>query len=258
MKLPKIEYPTYYVTLPISKQEIKYRPFTMREQKVLMLSVEITDKESIFNSICDVIDACCYESSKGFARSLCETDLQILFLNIRGKSAGEVLSPNFKCENIIQTPDPNDPDKIIEKKCQGIVPMEINLMDIHLSEPNISDPEIKKGMIKVNDNIVVKMKPTSAKNLLNYDDKKQDVVALIDLIKNSIDSIFDASGAVYDEFDENEIKEWIGTLPTKSIDKMLMYISNVPRISHVITGKCLMCGKQHKYHITNFYDFFRF
>lgn len=257
MKLPKIEYPIYTITLPISKRKVSFRPFTLGEQKVMMISSDASDKMSVFDAICRMVDVCCAPSEKPVSSSdLCQTDLEILFLNIRARSAGELLHPTFRCENT--TKKVKEDGTEVEEKCNGVVPMEIDLLNIHLSEPKVSDEDVRKGMIRVSDNIIIKMKPTSAKQLLAYESTSEDKYRLVDLIKNSIESVFDGDGNEYDEFTDSELTEWIMTIPSDTINRMLEYISSIPRIDHTITGKCVKCGKLHKYRVTNFYDFFRF
>lgn len=253
MSLPKIEYPTYTVTLPVSKEIVKFRPFTMKEQKILLISTEGAEQKSIFESICDIINVCTFGEIE--ASDLCQTDLEILFLNIRARSSGEILTPDFKCENVTIKTDENGNE--VKTKCPGIVPMEINLLDINVSSIDNNIPnDIKKGNIKVNDNIIIKMKPTSAKLLLEYN--KDNEFEFLMLLKNSVSGIYDSSGKVYDEFTDDELSEWIESLSTGVVNKMLQYIGSIPKINHTIKGKCLVCKKEHTYVINNFYDFFLF
>lgn len=254
MSLPKIEYPTYTVILPVSKKEVKFRPFTMKEQKILLISTDGAEPKSIFDSICEIINVCTFGDIT--ASDLCQTDLEILFLNIRARSSGEILTPNFKCEAVITKTD--ETGKEYQTKCTGIVPMEINLLDINIgtvASDKIPD-DIKKGIIKVTDDIIIKMKPTSAKILLDYN--KDNEFEFLMLLKNSISGVFDSTGKVYDDFTDEELSEWIELLSTGVVNKMLQYIGSIPKINHTIKGKCLICKKEHTYTINNFYDFFLF
>ena len=126
MPLPKISTPTYELELPSTGQKVKYRPFLVKEEKVLVIALESEDNKQITNAIKAVLKACI--QTRGIkVESLPTFDIEYLFLNIRGKSVGEELEVNIIC-----------PD---DKETQ--VPVVIDLDDIHIQRDEKNDNKIK-------------------------------------------------------------------------------------------------------------------
>ena len=149
MPLPKIATPTYSLELPSTGKEINYRPFLVKEEKLLVLALESEDNKQITTAIKTVIKSCV--STKGIkVENLPTFDIEFLFLNIRGKSVGEELEVNIVC------PD----DKVTE------VPVSIDLDDIQVQK--VDD---HTNQIKIDDNIMMEMKYPSLDQFIknNFD-----------------------------------------------------------------------------------------
>ena len=126
MPLPKIATPTYELVLPSSNKKIKYRPFLVKEEKILILAMESQDSTQIANAVKDVISNCII--SRGIKVDKLSTfDIEYLFLNVRGKSVGEEIEVMVTC-----------PD---DAKTQ--VPMSINIDDIKVQKSENHNPDIK-------------------------------------------------------------------------------------------------------------------
>ena len=133
MPLPKIATPTYELELPSSEETIKYRPFLVKEEKVLVIALESEDNKQITNAIKAVLKSCVL--TKGIkVEKLPTFDIEYLFLNIRGKSVGEELEVNIIC------PD----DEITQ------VPVTIDLDDIHVQKNDEHTTQVK-----IDDNIII-------------------------------------------------------------------------------------------------------
>ena len=153
MPLPKIVAPTYTLELPSTGEEISYRPFLVKEEKVLVIALESEDTKQITNAIKTVIKNCIL--TKGIkVEALPTFDIEYLFLNIRGKSVGEEIEVNVTC-----------PDDGVTQ-----VPVTINLDDIQVQKN-----EDHTNRIKVDSNIMMEMKYPSLdqfiKNNFDFDDK---------------------------------------------------------------------------------------
>ena len=136
MPLPKIATPTYELELPSTGQSIKYRPFLVKEEKVLVIALESEDNKQITNAIKAVLKSCIL--TKGVkVESLPSFDIEYLFLNIRGKSVGEELEVNVMC------PDDNETQ----------VPVTINLDEIEVQKD-----ENHSNKIKIDDSIMMELK----------------------------------------------------------------------------------------------------
>ena len=170
MPLPKIATPTYELELPSTGATVKYRPFLVKEEKVLVIALESEDNKQITNAIKAVLKSCIL--SKGVkVENLPTFDIEYLFLNIRGKSVGEDLEVNIIC-----------PD---DKETQ--VPVTINLDEIEVQR---NDNHTNK--IKVDDSIMMEMKYPSLEQFIknNFDFNENVMDQSFDLIATCIDKVY--------------------------------------------------------------------
>ena len=171
MPLPKIATPTYELELPSSGELIRYRPFLVKEEKVLVIALESEDTKQITTAIKAVLKSCVL--TKGIkVETLPTFDIEFLFLNIRGKSVGEELEVNVIC------PDDGETQ----------VPITINLDDIQVQKSDNHD-----NKIKLDDNIMMELKYPSLdqfiKNNFEFDEKNA-MQQSFDLIASCIDKIY--------------------------------------------------------------------
>ena len=159
MPLPKISAPTYELVLPSTKKTVKFRPFLVREEKLLVLALESEDTKQITDAIRTVIKECI--QTRGVkVEQLSTFDIEYLFLNIRGKSVGEEVSVN------IIAPDDGETE----------IPVKINLDDIQVQEG-----EGHTKQIKIDDNLMMEMRYPSLDQFIknNFDcEEKTDIVSL--------------------------------------------------------------------------------
>ena len=116
MALPKLDVPIHELKLPSTGKKLKYRPFLVKEQKLLLMASEGNDPKDMVNSLRQIITNCCVENDLDI-ESLPLFDIEYIFLQLRSKSVGEVSNVKFKCKNIIE-----------ESPCGGIIDIEINLI----------------------------------------------------------------------------------------------------------------------------------
>ena len=217
MPLPKIATPSYELVVPSTKKKIKYRPFLVKEEKVLIIAMESQDNKQIANAIKDVLSACIL--SKGVkVNDLSTFDIEYLFLNIRGKSVGEELDVNVIC--------PDD-----EKTS---VSVSINLDDIEVQKNEEHD-----NKIKLDDNIMMELKYPSLdqfiKNNFEFDEKNA-MQQSFDLIGSCIDKIYNEeevwAAADCTKKEINEFLESMNSTQFKGIEK---FFETMPKLSHTIT-----------------------
>ena len=216
MPLPKIASPTYELVLPSTKQEIKYRPFLVKEEKLLVLALESEDTKQITTTIKAVIKGCIL--TKGIkVENLPTFDIEYLFLNIRGKSVGEEVEVNIIC-----------PDDGVTQ-----VPVKINLDEIEV----IENEEHQKN-IKLDDTLMMEMKYPSLDQFIksNFDfTEENQVEQSFDLIGACIDKIYseDEVWATADcsKKEVNEFLEQMNSLQFKEIEK---FFETMPKLSHAI------------------------
>ena len=216
MPLPTISTPTYELTLPSSNRKIKYRPFLVKEEKILILAMESQDSKQIARAVKDVITKCIL--SKGIkVEKLATFDIEYLFLNIRGKSVGEQIEVMVTC------PDDN--------KTQ--VPMSINVdtIKVHIDEEHSKD-------IVLDDVYTLRMKYPSLNEFIktnfdNVDDMKVDDT--FDLIASCIDQVYseDESWAS-EECTKKELTTFVESLNSGQFKKVERFFETMPKLSHTV------------------------
>ena len=217
MPLPKIATPTYDLELPSTGQQIKYRPFLVKEEKVLVIALESEDNKQITNAIKAVLKNCIL--SKGIkVESLPTFDIEYLFLNIRGKSVGEDIEVNIICPDDEQTE----------------VPVTIALDDIEVQR---DDNHTNK--IKVDENIMMEMKYPSLeqfiKNNFDFNDKNA-MDQSFDLIATCIDKIY-TEDEVWASADctRKEMKDFLEQMNSNQFKEIESFFDTMPKLSNTIS-----------------------
>ena len=220
MPLPTISTPTYELTLPSSGKKIKYRPFLVREEKVLIMALESEDTKQITNSVIDILNSCIL--SKGIKlEALATFDIEYLFLNIRSKSVGETIDVNIVC------PDDN--------KTQVAVTVDVDSIKIKKDRKH-------KNVIKLDDNLSLKLKYPSMTQFIdsNFESKidESEVKSTLDMIIACIDVIFNEEESWNaSESTKKELEDFIDQLNTKQFKQIEDFFSTMPKLTHSIKVK---------------------
>ena len=218
MPLPKIATPSYELELPSTGKTIQYRPFLVKEEKLLVIALESEDIKQITNAIKAVIRACVL--TKGIkVETLPTFDIEYLFLNIRGKSVGEDIAVNITC-----------PD---DEKTQ--VSVNINLDDIKVKKSKGHSKQVK-----LDDNLMMELKYPSLNEFIknNFDPN--------DLSKNPMEQSFDLVGSCIDKIyneDEvwaaadctkKEITEFLDSMNSSQFKEIENFFESMPKLSHTV------------------------
>ena len=216
MPLPKIATPTYELVIPSSQKKIKFRPFLVKEEKVLILAMESEDTNQIANAVKNVISSCIL--SRGIkVEKLSTFDIEYLFLNIRGKSVGEELEVNVIC--------PDDGETT--------VPVIINLDDIEVQKD-----ENHSNKIKIDDSIIMELKYPSLdqfiKNNFDFNDKNA-MDQSFELIASCIDKVY-TEDEVWATADctKKEVKEFLESMNSQQFKEIEAFFETMPKLSHTI------------------------
>ena len=216
MPLPKISTPTYELELPSSGQTVKYRPFLVKEEKVLVIALESEDNKQITNAIKAVLKSCI--QTRGVkVEHLPTFDIEYLFLNIRGKSVGEELEVNIIC------PD----DKETEVKSF-----------INLDEIQIQKDEKHTKQIKLDENLMMEMKYPSLEQFIknNFDfDEKNQMDQSFELIATCIDKIYNED-EVWATADctKKEVNDFLESMNSSQFKEIETFFETMPKLSHTI------------------------
>ena len=236
MALPKLGYPTYELELPSTGKTIKYRPFLVKEEKVLLLALESKDEKQVIGAVKDLIKNCVITRIK--VESLPSFDLEYLFLKIRGASIGENITLTVTCQDDNET----------------TVEANININDVEIFKPEGHD---KKIMFDDKTGLVMKypsMKEFVDREFLQKEMKTEEVYGFI---ADSIDQIFDDE-EVYDSSTttKKEFRTFVDSLTTKQFEKIQKFYETSPKLSHTFKVVNPKTGKESSYTIEGLQSFF--
>ena len=216
MPLPKIATPTYELTLPSTGKAVQYRPFLVKEEKLLVIALESEDNKQITTAIKAVLKSCVL--TKGIkVESLPTFDIEYLFLNIRGKSVGEELDVNIVC--------PDDEETEVAVK-------------IYLDDIQVQRSEEHSNKIKLDDNFMMEMKYPSLdefiKSNFDFNDKNQ-MDQSFQLIASCINKVYseDEAWATAD-CTKKEVNEFLESMNSTQFKEIEEFFTTMPKLSHTI------------------------
>ena len=240
MALPKIDTPIYDLTLPLSKKEIRFRTFLVKEQKNILMAMEADDKESIEKNVKQVLINCTLTDGIDIDR-LPVIDVEYYFLNLRARSVGEVIENSYRCDNEIE-----------EKKCGNIMKTSLNILDVKVENVNEDKTEIQ-----LTDKIFLKLRYPEY-SLLKKMAKLEDASSIaFEMIAQCVEYIFDGEQYYYsNEVSIEEMIEFIENLNQQQFEKIESFFSNMPKLQRKIEIKCSRCGFDHRIDVEGLESFF--
>lgn len=248
MSLPKLNTPTYFLTVPSSKKKIKFRPFLVKEEKIMMLVKESNNDAEILEVMKDVIGSCTF--NKIDPDSLATFDIEYIFLQLRSKSVGERIELNMKCVNEVEIPS-DEGKEPQTKPCGGIIPF-----DIDISKIEVNTRDDHTNIIILDGDVGVTFRYPSLDNIsdMNNRDNNDDIDIIVDLIENIFDkdNVYDAS-----DTDRRELVEFIESITQKQFMKIKEgFFDTIPALEHTEKYKCSKCGYEDEYTFRGITDFF--
>ena len=216
MPLPTIVTPTYELELPSTGKKIKYRPFLVKEEKLLVLALESEDTKQITNAIRTVLKNCI--QTRGIkVESLPTFDIEYLFLNIRGKSVGEEIEVNLIC------PDDEETQ----------VPVTINIDDIQIQKD-----ESHTNKVKLDAQLVMEMKYPSLDEFIKNNFDFNDTVGMdqsFELIATCIDKIYNQEEVWSSDCTKKEMKDFLEQMNSMQFKEIETFFTTMPKLSHSVT-----------------------
>ena len=221
MPLPKINTPTHELVLPSTGKKIKYRPFLVREEKILVMAMESEDMKQITTAIVDILNNCIL--TRGVkVEKLSTFDIEYLFLNVRSKSVGETVEVNVTC--------PDDGETQVQ-------------MEIDIDSIRVRKDKTHKNTVKLDDNLSMKLKYPSLNEFIgnNFDASdttRSEVTQSLDMIISCIDMIYneEESWSATDST-KKELSEFIEQLNTKQFKEIENFFATMPKLSYTIKVK---------------------
>jgi len=232
MALPTIESPKYFLTVPSTKESVEFRPFLVKEEKVLMIAQEAGTNQSMISAMKDVINACTFGALDLY--SLVMSDLEYILLQIRAKSVGETSDIKFKC---------NESDEFID-------------ITIDLSEIEVTESKNKENKIQLTDDIGITLKSPGLKEAEVAARSSKKANSIVQSLMTVIESVYDAE-SVYPFADATpkEIEKFIDSLNSKQVVKIKEWVDGLPSLKKEIKYKCSK-GKERTKVLSGLDDFF--
>ena len=218
MPLPKISTPTYELVLPSTGKKIKYRPFLVREEKILVLALESQDMKQITSAIKSTLKECI--QTRGVkVEELPTFDIEYIFLNIRGKSVGEAVDLVVTC--------PDDEKTTVPVK-------------IYIDEIEVKKDKKHKNEIKLDSKLTLKMKYPSLDRFIqsNFDFGTDETTTeqTFDIVASSIDIVYDDDEVwAASDCTKKELKEWVESLNSQQFKEIEEFFATMPKLSHTFT-----------------------
>jgi len=228
--LPKIDVPIYELKLLSTGEKIKFRPFTVKEEKLFLMASESSDTKTIIDATKQVINNCVLSEIN--VDELPIFDIEQIFLQLRAKSIGEVVNLRYRCNNKIFDQETKE-----ENSCNAVVEIDVKIDDIL---PKTENKENKK--IEITENMGVVLKYPNLKVFENYDEEDE-TKTIMETIVNCIDYVYDKEN-VYHAKDstKEELIEFVESMQTKDLEKFKNFFDNVPKIQKNINFKCPKCN----------------
>jgi len=220
MPLPKINTPTYELEIPSTGKKVRYRPFLVREEKILIMALESEDMKQITNAIVEILGECIL--TKGVKISeLATFDIEYLFLHVRGKSVGEEIEVNITC--------PDDGETQVEMK-------------IDIDTIKVQKDKDHNNIIRLDDTLSMKMKYPSIDQFVENNFEVQEDVSNVDqslnMITSCIEMVYNAdecwSAA---DCTKKEMEEFVEQMNTKQFKEIEKFFTSMPKLSHTIKVK---------------------
>jgi hypothetical protein len=220
MPLPKISTPTYELVLPSTGKKIRYRPFLVREEKILIMAMESEDMNEITSAIVQILSDCIITKDVK-VESLATFDIEYLFLNVRAKSVGETVDINVTC--------PDDGETQVE-------------VSIDIDSIKVQKTKGHKNIIKLDDDLSMKLRYPSLEQFVenNFETagETSEVGQSLSMITSCVEMIYNSEESwEASDYSKKELDEFVEQLNTKQFKEIEKFFTTMPKLSHNIVVK---------------------
>lgn len=231
MAIPLLnETPKYHLVIPSTGKKIKYRPYLVKEEKILMIANETKDRETILEAIVDTIQAC--TDNKINVKELTTFDLEFIFLKLRAKSVGENITLQLPCS--------------IEE-CKTKNEVVVNLDDVQCPISNTMD-----RLIKLNDTVTVEMKYPNY-NLIENEAESVGANVILSCISSII---MDEEKILVEDEPLEELQKFLESMTREQFNKISAWVLNLPQVEYTINYSCTACGEHNEIEVKGLENFF--
>ena len=236
MALPKINTPTYELEVPSTNEKIKYRPFLVKEEKILLIALESNENKQIIQAVKEIVAMCTFD--KIDLGNMPMFDVEYIFLQIRSKSVGETSNLKLLCKDDGET----------------YADVKIDLGDI-----KVSVDEEHTNKIELTDEMGMIMTYPTIDSFMNTGINKIDSSNMLEVIATCILQIYDKKGEeVFDAKDQTkeELNDFIGQLNTKQFQEVQKFFDTMPKLQHIVTVKNPKTKVENQVLLSGLNDFF--
>ena len=236
MALPKLNTPTYELEVPSTDEKIKYRPFLVKEEKILLMAMESKDNAQIINAVKDIVSSCTFEKLN--VATMPMFDMEYIFLNIRAKSVGEVSKLKILC-----------PD---DKKTYASVELDLTKVEVQVGDDH-------SNKIELTDDMGIIMTYPTIDSFLESGIETVNASNMLDVVGSCVLQIYEQKGEkVYEAKDQTkkELTEFIEQLNTKQFKDVQKFFDTMPRLKHTIKIKNPKTKKTSEVTLSGLNDFF--
>ena len=241
MSLPKLTVMKHELSLPSTGKKVTYRPFLVKEEKILMMAMQGGEATDIIRTLRDIIESCV--ESELDVKSLTMFDIEYVFLQLRARSVGDKIPVSYTLEEICEKTD---------KKCQFDA-------EVNIDEVKVEKEKNHKDLIDITDKIKVKMKYPEIEMSTKLGNLKQEemVDATFSMIGQCIEYIMDGE-ELHNPSDntEKELDDFLNSLSTEQFKNIQQFFDTMPKLRHKVVGKCAKCGKEDEKVLEGMADFF--
>ena len=229
MSLPKLQTPTYELILPSTGDKIKFRPFLVKEYKILLTTLD-SENEEINRVVTELVDACTFNKLK--IDTLANFDIEYIFLNIRAKSIGEITNLLLNCNN-----------------CDNQISFDLNLTKAEVEK----SPE-HSSKINLTDKIVIEMRYPKFDEMIDiYQNFKSD--RIVELLSTCIKAVY-TEDTVYEEYTKEELLEFVNSFSKDQFEMIENFFLTMPKLVQNIEQDCNKCGAHNELKLEGLQNFF--
>jgi len=237
MALPRInETLNFSMTIPSTGQSVRYRPYLVKEEKILLQAFESKDAQTCLEAMCDTVSSCLDQSENINVAKLATFDIEYMFTQLRSKSVGEISNIFIRC-----------------KECQETNPYSINLEELHIP--------VEKGtnILSVTDSISVEMKYPTYESMINGDieNAEKDVNVAFELIASSIAAVITQEERIdCSDLAKSEITDFLNSMTANQFKVITDFLQSMPALKHNAVFNCIKCETENELELKGLSDFF--
>jgi hypothetical protein len=238
MALPKISAPRFGLIIPSNGKRISFRPFLVKEEKMLLMAAQSEDMLDMVDAVKDVIASCLIGGEESIdVEKLPYFDLEYIFLNIRAKSIGEIIKLEYRHTSGVNY------QGIV---CEAVTPVEINLEQV-----TVFKDESHKSTIKLDSNLGLELRYPTVNDVRMVSEGSDE----IEMLAKCITNVYDADN-VYEPDNLKDSLEFLESLNNAQFTKIMQFIETMPKLKHTFTYKCVGCGQEDTVTLQGMSDFF--